>query len=77
MLRLCTGRHRCRPPGNIIWAIAHASPVYFAVGALEDAVHGLRVTPEPPLADVAVLLAWAVLSVLVASAVLSRRVATR
>jgi ABC-type transport system involved in cytochrome c biogenesis permease component len=63
--------------GNVVWAIAHASPVYFAVGALEDAVHGLRVTPEPPLADVAVLLLWAVVSVLVASAVLSRRVSVR
>jgi ABC-2 type transport system permease protein len=63
--------------GNTIWAIAHASPVYFAVGALEDAVHGLRVTPEPPLADVAVLLLWAFVSVLVTSAVLSRRVTSR
>jgi hypothetical protein len=51
--------------------------VYFAVGALEDAVHGLRVTPEPPLADVAVLLLWAAVSVLVASAVLARRAAAR
>jgi len=63
--------------GSTVWAIAHASPVYFAVGALEDAVHGLRVTPEPPLADVAVLLVWAAVSALVASAVLARRVATR
>jgi ABC-2 type transport system permease protein len=63
--------------GATIWAIAHASPVYFAVGALEEAVHGLRVTPEPPLADVGVLLLWAAVSVLVTSAVLSRRVAAR
>jgi ABC-type transport system involved in cytochrome c biogenesis permease component len=63
--------------GNTIWAIAHASPVYFAVGVLEDAVHGLRVTPEPVLADIAVLVGWAVLATLVASAVLARRVAVR
>lgn len=63
--------------GNAIWAVAHASPVYFAVGALEDAVHGLRVTPEPPLADAAILLLWAAVAVVIASAVLSRRVAVR
>ena len=63
--------------GNKIWAIAHASPVYFAVGVLEDAVHGLRVTPEPVLANIGVLVGWAVVAMLVASVVLARRVIAR
>jgi hypothetical protein len=62
--------------GNLVWAIAHATPVYFAVGVLESAVHGLRVTPEPVIADVAILLGWALLGGLVASTVISRRVVT-
>jgi len=59
--------------GNVIWAIAHASPVYYAVGVLEQAVHGLRVTPEPVSADVAVLVAWAALAAGIASSVVARR----
>jgi len=63
--------------GNRIWAIAHASPVYYAVAVLEDAVHGLRVTPEPVVANVLILLAWAGAATLIAGAVLSRRVLAR
>jgi ABC-2 type transport system permease protein len=59
--------------GNVVWAIAHASPVYYAVGVLEQAVHGLRVTPEPVPADVAVLAAWAALAAGIASSVVARR----
>src|SRR5207247_359187 len=33
--------------GDAIWALAHLSPVYYAVGVLEWAFHGLHVTPEP------------------------------
>ena len=32
--------------GNLIWGIAHFSPVYYAVGIIEHAVHNLKVTPE-------------------------------
>ncbi|HVM67243.1 MAG TPA: ABC transporter permease [Acidimicrobiales bacterium] len=63
--------------GPRIWALAHASPVYFAVGVLERAAHGLRVTPESTGWDVVVLCAWAGVSLAVASTLLGRRLATR
>jgi ABC-type multidrug transport system permease subunit len=49
--------------GEAIWMIAHASPVYYAVGVLEWAFHGLRVTPEPVYANLLVLLAIALVAV--------------
>jgi hypothetical protein len=48
--------------GNVIWGIAHFSPVYYAVGILQDAVHGLRVTPESIGLDFLALGAWALLA---------------
>ncbi len=48
--------------GNRLWVIAHTSPVYYAVGILQHAAHGLRVTPESISADFAVLICWAVLA---------------
>lgn len=33
--------------GNLIWGAAHLSPEYYAVGLMEHAVFGLKVTPEP------------------------------
>ncbi len=45
--------------GDRIWLIAHASPVYYAVGVLEWAYHGLHVTPEPVYVDLLVLVAMA------------------
>jgi ABC-2 type transport system permease protein len=50
--------------GDAIWLIAHATPLYYAVGVLEWAFHGLQVTPEPVLADMGVLVAFAVAAVL-------------
>ncbi|MHB8507633.1 MAG: ABC transporter permease [Candidatus Dormibacteria bacterium] len=50
--------------GNAIWAAAHLSPIYYAVGVLEWAFHGLRVTPETVQVDLAVLIAFAVLAIL-------------
>jgi len=41
--------------GERLFWIAHLSPTYFGVGALEHAFHGLDVTPEPVWALVAVL----------------------
>jgi len=49
--------------GETIWMIAHLSPVYYAVGVLEWAFHGLRVTPEPVYVDLLVLLALAFVAV--------------
>src|SRR5207247_10760814 len=37
--------------GDAIWGLAHLSPVYYAVGVLEWAFHGLHVTPEPVWVD--------------------------
>ena len=50
--------------GETIWWTAHLSPVYYAVGVLEWAFHGLRVTPEPVFLDMAVLLVIALASVM-------------
>ena len=50
--------------GDPVWIIAHATPLYYAVGVLEWAFHGLQVTPEPVLLDLAVLVAFAAASVL-------------
>ena len=49
--------------GEAIWMIAHLSPVYYAVGVLEWAFHGLRVTPEPVYVNLLVLLAMALAAV--------------
>lgn len=48
--------------GNIIWMIAHASPLYYAVGILEHAALGLRVTPESIPLNFLALAGWFVLS---------------
>lgn len=61
--------------GDIIWAIAHASPVYYAVGVLEHAFHGLQVTPEPLVVDLLALLGWAVFALLGARRLMKRRLA--
>lgn len=49
--------------GEAIWMLAHLSPVYYAVGVLQWAYHGLRVTPEPVYLNLLVLLAIATVSV--------------
>jgi ABC-2 type transport system permease protein len=45
--------------GEVIFWLAHASPVYYAVGLLEHAFHGLHVTPEPLWVDTLALLGFA------------------
>jgi ABC-2 type transport system permease protein len=57
--------------GETIWRIAHLSPIYYAVGVLEWAYHGIRVTPEPVYLDLLALLAIAVVSVTLTMAKLS------
>jgi hypothetical protein len=49
--------------GEAIWRIAHLSPVYYAVGVLEWAFHGLQVTPEPVWVNLLVLTGIAVVAV--------------
>lgn len=48
--------------GNRLWVIAHTSPVYYAVGILQYAVHGLRVTPETITVNFAALIGWALVA---------------
>ena len=45
--------------GNKIWSLAHLSPLYSVVGVMEDAFHGLHITPEPVAVDAGVMVAWA------------------
>jgi ABC-2 type transport system permease protein len=44
--------------GEKIWHLAHLTPLYYAVGYLEWAFHGLAITPEPAAVDLAILLAF-------------------
>jgi ABC-2 type transport system permease protein len=60
--------------GNVIWTLAHISPIYPAVGAFEDAFHGLRVTPEPILVDFLMLVGWACLMLILMAFILRRNV---
>jgi hypothetical protein len=62
--------------GTAIWSLAHLSPVYYAVGVLEDAGHGLRVTPEPVAVDILALVAWGLLALIVAGLFTKRRLHT-
>jgi ABC-2 type transport system permease protein len=48
--------------GNRLWIVAHTSPVYYAVGILQHAVHGIQVTPETISVNFAALLGWALLA---------------
>jgi len=52
--------------GDVIWSIAHVSPVYYAVGLLERAWHGLRVTPEPVWLNVVALAGFAAVTAVAA-----------
>jgi len=61
--------------GDIIWAVAHASPVYYAVGVLEHAFHSLHVTPEPVVVDLLALAGWAAVALVGAWALMRRRMA--
>jgi ABC-2 type transport system permease protein len=60
--------------GELIWGIGHTSPVYYAVGVLQHAVHGLRVTPEPVALDFVALVGWALLACGVAYVAIRRNV---
>ena len=52
--------------GNSLWAVAHTSPVYYADGILQHAVHSLQVTPETIPVNFAALIGWAVVAAVVA-----------
>ena len=58
--------------GNVIWTLAHLSPIYYAVGVLEHAFHGFRVTPEPIFVDVIMLGVWAACLLLISGWLIRR-----
>ncbi len=60
--------------GEAAFLIGHLSPVYYAAGVLQHAVHDLNTTPEPVGIDFAVLIGWALLAGFVAWAVMRRGV---
>ena len=63
--------------GPRLWTAGHASPVYSAIALLQWGFHGLHVTPESVPQNLLILCLWAVVSVIVAAAVLSRRMVVR
>ena len=73
-LYLCSGSLEPeRFDGALLWKIGHASPVYSAVGVLEMAFHGLRVTPESLGENVLALGCWMVGLLTLAGWLLRRR----
>lgn len=60
--------------GNLIWSIAHFSPIYYGVGIIEHSVHNLMVTPESVLMNWCALIAWAFFFMLIALFNASREV---
>lgn len=61
-----------RLDGERLWQLAHLSPAYYAVGVLERAFYGLRVTPEPVAVDLLVLVACATAGLIAAGAAARR-----
>jgi ABC-2 type transport system permease protein len=61
--------------GNIIWGFAHLSPIYYAVGILENAFHGFQVTPEPIFVDFILLIIWAFAMLLVTGSLVKKQIA--
>jgi ABC-type transport system involved in multi-copper enzyme maturation permease subunit len=63
--------------GHWLWFFGHATPVYAAVGVLQNTVHGLRVTPESIPVDLGILTLWALFSMAIAYLILQRSKAVR
>jgi ABC-2 type transport system permease protein len=59
--------------GNVIWTLAHLSPMYSAVGVFEWAFHGLTVTPEPVAVDAVVMMLWAGAALWLSTGLANRR----
>ena len=51
--------------GNIIWYLAHTTPLYYAVGILEHAALDLKVTPESVVVNFLALGGWAIVALLI------------
>ena len=61
-VQVCRSGPAARFYGNNLWVVAHTSPVYYAVGILQYAVHGLQVTPESITVNFAALISWALVA---------------
>jgi ABC-2 type transport system permease protein len=73
-LYVCSGSlEPARFDGGRIWMLAHFSPVYYAVGLLENAFHGLKVTSESIPLDAAALVCWALVTLWASAAVLRKQ----
>jgi ABC-2 type transport system permease protein len=59
--------------GNLIWYLAHLSPIYSAVGILEHAFHGFQVTPESIFTNFLTLIFWAIGMLILTSFVLRKK----
>lgn len=74
-LYLCSGSLEPeRYDGERLWILGHFSPVYSAVGIVEQAFHGFRVTPESTAGNLFALACWLVGLLAVAGWLLGRRV---
>jgi ABC-2 type transport system permease protein len=51
----CGSMEPARFDGELLWQVAHLSPLYYAVGLLQWAFHGVRITPETVGANAASL----------------------
>lgn len=49
--------------GNVLWAIGHMTPVYYATAIFEYIFHGYQITPEPITVDFMNLVIWALLAI--------------
>ena len=63
--------------GPKLWTAGHVSPVYSAIALLQWGFHDLHVTPESIPQNLLVLSLWAIVALIVAAAVLSRRTVAR
>ncbi len=71
---VCSGSlEPARFDGYKIWFSAHLTPVYYAVGIVQDSFHGLHVTPESVATDAFALVGWAAASLAVAAIVVRRQ----
>jgi ABC-2 type transport system permease protein len=71
----CGALEPTRFDGELVWLIAHVSPLYYVVGVLEWAFFGVRVTPETTATNVLVLVVLAAVSGLAAITLLRRATA--
>lgn len=73
-LYLCSGALEPeRYDGEKLWILGHLSPVYHAVGVVQMAFHGLKVTPESTSVNILALACWLVAMLALAAWLLRRR----